>query len=491
MITKILCRADGSSNIGLGHMYRMFAIIEFYKKDYEIHFITKESSSLEVVPSDYNVITIPDDITLVDEANWLVNKFEFSKSIVIADGYHFDSKYQKAIKDAGYKLMYIDDLANEHMYADIVINHSPHFTHKDYKREAYTKLKMGTKYAMLRPTFLNCAKRKRLIINIENVFVCFGGADPYNLSFKAVKALIRVPSIKKIHLVLGAAYNHLDIFNLLKETNKLKIYRNLGEKGLSELMLDSHFAIVPSSTILYELCSVKMPVLSGYYVDNQKFIYTALKTEKVIINGGDFSTYNVEDFEIKINDIIKKNSFDSYIENQQNLFDGHMKSRFLGLVNQFNLGFRKANENDAKLIFNWSNDSLVRKQSFNSEEIEWEHHLKWYNNKIKDDKSIFLITLINNKPAGLVRFDVNKDNTTIGILLSNKFRGQKLATAILKKSSCIYFDNHSLPILAYIKKTNLASVKSFEKASYTYFKDDIVKGNSSFVYKLEKEDARK
>ena len=45
-----------------------------------------------------------------------------------------------------------------------------------------------------------------------------------------------------------------------------------------------------------------------------------------------------------------------------------------------------------------------------------------------------------------------------------------------------------MPILAYIKKENKASTKAFENANYTYFKDENVKGSTSFVYKLEKQD---
>ena len=39
---------------------------------------------------------------------------------------------------------------------------------------------------------------------------------------------------------------------------------------------------------------------------------------------------------------------------------------------------REANYNDTKLIFNWSNDPLVRAQSFNSNIIEFENHKNWF-----------------------------------------------------------------------------------------------------------------
>lgn len=33
---KIIFRADGNSNIGLGHLFRLFALVEIYKDVYEI-----------------------------------------------------------------------------------------------------------------------------------------------------------------------------------------------------------------------------------------------------------------------------------------------------------------------------------------------------------------------------------------------------------------------------------------------------------------------
>lgn len=131
---------------------------------------------------------------------------------------------------------------------------------------------------------------------------------------------------------------------------------------------------------------------------------------------------------------------------------------------------------------------LVRQNSYNSDSISIEKHKIWYLEKIKNKNTLFLIALINNKQAGIVRFEINKGYSIIGILVSKEFRGQKLASAFLNRSAEKYFENYDSPILAYIKKENIASIKSFEKARYTYFKDEIINGITSFVYKLEKHD---
>ena len=75
MIKKLLFRADGNSKTGLGHLYRLFALVEMFKENYEFVFITKENSILEVIPQEYPLLKIPQKLHTVDEPKWLKNKF--------------------------------------------------------------------------------------------------------------------------------------------------------------------------------------------------------------------------------------------------------------------------------------------------------------------------------------------------------------------------------------------------------------------------------
>jgi UDP-2,4-diacetamido-2,4,6-trideoxy-beta-L-altropyranose hydrolase len=487
MTKKLIFRADGNAATGLGHLYRLFALVEMCKIDYEFIFISKETSTLNIIPSSYKTKLIPGLITIDQEPDWLVSLYDPSEYIIVADGYQFSSTYQKNIKEKGFKLIYIDDLAQEHMYADVVVNHSPYAHESHFSKEPYTKLALGTKYALLRPLFLDEAKQNKSIQFIDSAFICFGGVDSLNLTKKAVEAVLKSPNFKQIHVVLGGAYAHEEIFNLEeKQSDKITIYRNLPEDQLISVMKKCNFSIAPASTILYELLCVKMPVLSGFYVENQKNIYKGLVEEKVIIEGGDFSNYTVLDFEEKINPILQRKDIDLFLSNQHELFNGNSKPQFLGLLNQINISFRKAKPKDVTIVFNWSNDELVRINSYNSNRIEFEDHKNWFSNKITNKNTLFLIALINNNPAGMVRFDIKREYSVVGILISKSYRGQKLASEFLTESSKAYFKKHKVPILAYIKKENKTSVKVFEKSGYTYLKDEIIHGIVSFVYKLEK-----
>ena len=333
MKKKIIFRADGNTDTGLGHLYRLFALVEIFKESYDYLYLTSESSAIEVIPKDYNVDLISKDIGLLDEPNWLSEKYDAKNHIIIADGYHFTSNYQKRLKELGFSVVYVDDLVKEHMYADIVINHSSSCQVSDFKSESYTRFALGTKFSLLRPAFLDLAKKSRIINEIDKVFICFGGADKFDFSLKTVKILLEINRIEKIYVVLGGAYKG-DEIRVLKNKfpDRIEIHKNLSEKELISVMKICNLAIVPTSTILYELLCVKMPIISGYFVDNQMSVYHWFNENGCFYGVGDFCDFDFE----KLKDIIQKfedqSLVQSHINNQARCIDGNQKDRFLQLI---------------------------------------------------------------------------------------------------------------------------------------------------------------
>lgn len=483
----LICRADGNASTGLGHLYRMFALYEMYKDTFDVTFITRENSEIKVIPKGYKTLLIPNSVSLNDEAEWLSNQFNAQEDIVIADGYHFVGDYQKQLKNLGFYLMYVDDLVTKRLHADVVVNHSQNLHRGQFNAVQNSIFALGTKYAILRPQFLEAAKRDRKIETIDTVFVCFGGADVLDLTSKAVEALLQCQTVKKIHVVLGCAYKHHSIFKLAETNSLIKIHQNLDEADLIKVMTACNFAIVPSSTILYEICCVKMPVLSGYFVDNQKNIYAAFDEDELIYPAEDFSKYKVEDFQNRIEAILNKTDYNYFIANQSKLFDGEIKQRFLNLL--MPLEFRKATLEDSRLLFDWSSDDLVRQNSFNSEQLIFENHNQWFTDKLKDENQLFLIAMVDNQEAGLVRYSLGKNNAVVGISISKQFRGKQLAARFLVESAKVYFKTNALPIFAYIKKQNIASIKSFENAGYSFLKETKVNDHDTVIYQLEKKES--
>lgn len=137
------------------------------------------------------------------------------------------------------------------------------------------------------------------------------------------------------------------------------------------------------------------------------------------------------------------------------------------MLKEFNI--RLAGKDDIKKVFELSNDSLVRQNSVHTKPIAWDDHVKWFLNRIENKNNPFYIIEDKNKNfIGQVRLDVQNE-PVISVSIAKDFRGKNLASCIIKACSV---KSGFKTVFAYIKKTNTPSVKSFEKAGYTYLTED-------------------
>lgn len=149
------------------------------------------------------------------------------------------------------------------------------------------------------------------------------------------------------------------------------------------------------------------------------------------------------------------------------------------------IGIRDATINDAQILFDWANDPVTRQNSFNSRTIDWHDHIQWLKKRLIDQVSKTYILHIDRKPIGVVRVDVN-ETAIISLTVESDHRGMGLGAEILKIACNTYWGNNTGEILAYIKKDNIASQHVFEKAGFTFLKDDIFNGFEYLILKAER-----
>ncbi|MGB0428445.1 MAG: GNAT family N-acetyltransferase, partial [Flavobacteriales bacterium] len=115
-----------------------------------------------------------------------------------------------------------------------------------------------------------------------------------------------------------------------------------------------------------------------------------------------------------------------------------------------------------------------------------EEHKNWYKEKLTSSNALLLVNEYNKTPAGLVRFEIKENQSTVGILIANEYRGKGLSFRMLTKSIFHYFNLYNQPVFAYIKESNKASIKAFEKAGFYFFEKTTINSFPTFVYKIEK-----
>lgn len=146
---------------------------------------------------------------------------------------------------------------------------------------------------------------------------------------------------------------------------------------------------------------------------------------------------------------------------------------------------RQATIDDLSLYFEWANEIEVRKQSFNSDIINFESHQKWFKKKLNDNSCMLLVGEFNNIPIGQVRFesDFQAKTSSIGISIDKNSRGKSISSELLIKASNHFLNAYPEFIInAYIKEINHKSIYVFTKAGFKFLEKIIYQGHDSVLY---------
>jgi len=329
---RVIFRADGNGEIGLGHLVRSSALAHMLMQDFEIVFATEgiSSSGRKVVSNTAKeVIELSSASSAVEFATYVRNE-----DIVVLDGYTFDTPYQEVIRKKGCKLVCIDDIHQYPFVADAVINQSASVTTSDYSLRKGTKLCSGFEYALLRAPFLEAACQHREISVVETAFVSMGGADQGNISMKVLDALLLSKAFKKIIVLMGSANENLaSVREFINRSQvKVDIHVDVDEYKVRDLLLDSEVAFCPASSIAVECCAVGIPLFAGYTATNQKGILDTLKNAGACRDLGDWNTLSINEIVTQINNGCSDlPALNNMLAAQKRLVDGKSGERLLNL----------------------------------------------------------------------------------------------------------------------------------------------------------------
>ena len=331
----IYFRADANSSIGLGHLTRLIALAEMLRGDFECIFLIQElENGIKKILVDKQL----DFFELNPNTDYILESIELNQIIqencvVVLDGYHFDQDYILKIKTPKRKIVLIDDFIKSFEGVDVIINHALGVKEADYQHHKLQYC-LGAEYALLRPSFLEIAKKEKVIIDISKAFICFGGADTYNLTLRILQELECTTFFKEINVVLASSFPFSNSVyeHKIKSNLNIIIHENLSESDMANLMFECHFAIAPTSGLSYEICSAKMVFLGGYYVENQKAIHDGFAKKGCIYSLGDLSSLSDLSLVSKIHNILKKTeSISELIECQKLTITGKSKENYCWL----------------------------------------------------------------------------------------------------------------------------------------------------------------
>jgi len=291
----LIFRVDAGNKIGTGHLMRCLALAQAWQDTGgRAVFITtcRNESLLERLDAEgFAVHRLPENNEWGEAARIIAG---YDADWLVLDGYHFDEAYQRSIKDAGYKLLAIDDMAHlKHYYADIILNQNLHAEQLSYECEPHTRLLMGTDYVLLRREFLAYKGRKpETAETAKKILLTMGGSDPNNITLKVIQALgqVGVPGIEAI-VVIGASNQNADALRAAAGESlvHMQTIRNAG--NMPELMAEADVAVCSAGTTVWELVYSGVPMLLSVIADNQQDIMQSAIDKKIALP---FSIENIK-----------------------------------------------------------------------------------------------------------------------------------------------------------------------------------------------------
>jgi UDP-2,4-diacetamido-2,4,6-trideoxy-beta-L-altropyranose hydrolase len=482
----LILRCDASVSIGTGHVMRCLALAQAWQDagGDAVFVMAQSTPAIEERLREYAVTietfqqvpgSVEDAQASIEAARACGAKW------IVVDGYQFGADYQKGLKKAGLKVLFVDDTGHaEHYLADLVLNQNAHAIAEMYRsRGGNTRLLLGPRYALLRREFASQRNFRREIPAIgRKVLVTMGGSDPENLTSRVIEALtlIEMPELEAV-VVAGGSNPHLE--SLRAATARLgagvRLLSNVD--NMAEWMIWADVAVSAAGTICWEMCLLGLPSLLIDIAPNQTPVAEKLHRLGAAIHFGNAANAVPKTIAASLQELIlSKESRATISRKAAELVDGRGAERVVEAIRGHGLRVRAVEQKDCRLLWEWANDPVVRQASFHSAPILWDEHWEWFTNKLQDPKSVMYIgENCAGVPVGHVRFNLDPERAVISVVVAPEFRGKGWGRELIWFSMrTLILAGFTGRIEAFVKPDNQASIRLFESTGFRKVGSDSV-----------------
>ena len=466
---KIYIRADGNAKIGYGHLMRSLAFATHAKSLTDVVLFIRHPDEFAINACESYKIQCVDisDVPLEKEALFLAETIP-SKSVLFIDGYQFDEAYLRQISSNGAYLMCMDDHHDRYFPSGCIINIAELKDPSKVKRNIGTKLVYGLSYALIRPEFEPFHQSRN-----STVFICFGGGnETEDIIKKTINAIIESAcTIETIQVVVNKQLQ-ADL-QLWREEHypqkEVEVLSQLGPVEMNQLMNNACLGISSSSTVALECRASGLPLIAGYFVDNQMGMYDSLLSTNEITGAGNLKTISEKELAQLI-----QTKLTTLAEHQENsvLQPKNIRSNYQRLIQACSIErdftLRKAEEKDVMLYLNWANEPEVRRNAINSQPIVEENHRKWFSSRLASKSTILLVGMWQQEEVGQVRFDEHDGAWEIDYSVSPAFQRKGFGELLIRKG--MEYLKQTTPqaecVIGMVKPENSSSIRVFQKLHF-------------------------
>ncbi|MBD3342064.1 MAG: hypothetical protein GF353_23390 [Candidatus Lokiarchaeota archaeon] len=311
-LKDVLIIADGSSEIGMGHLTRELDIgKELQKRGFEVIFLSKNyQEGIKIIEKErIKIYKIDKTIKNITEAIENMKKlfapnFHWFDFIIVDLPYFFENQsYIDYLKKYCQKIVIISDAPKFFkINADLVFLISSHRDSIFLDDETNTKYFCGLRYFPLRESFQKVGI-KTIKPKVSTILLTFGGSDPMNFSKRILNLLKKKRVDAEIILVSGAGYplgKYKEL--IIIADDKISLLRD--HKRMIDLYQKADICLCSAGNTLIEVltCGVPAIVLPQTQTEDQRA--QKFKKKEMIYNMG--LEFNDEELYQKISKLISK-----------------------------------------------------------------------------------------------------------------------------------------------------------------------------------------
>ena len=472
---RILIRCDASLSIGSGHVIRCRTLArELQRRGSEVNFLCRRQPGdlINLLVHEFQVLALPEQ-PLADADGlegrdlygaWLGCSQDqdaaqclqvlaeagiTSACWLVADHYGLDAGWEEQLLvglsggDAAPKLLVIDDLADRPHQANLLLdqNFFGEVTEQRYQELVPPQCcqLLGPHYALLGPEYAQLHLLVPPRNQFRRVIVFFGGVDSFNLTARALEALID-PSLSElvVDVVLGLHSPHQqEVAQLVARRPNTVLHGHL--PSLAGLMARADLAIGASGATTWERACLGLPSLVVTTAANQLPFAEALDGAGHLRLLGDEASVTAEQIRSALLSLVAESEVR---DAATGLTDGWGAPRLAiaMLGSQGKISLRPATALDEALLSHWSNDLQVRANSFMQEPIELVDHHHWFQKSLVNPNRLLLIaTTVDGCPIGQFCLDREPASSNgvasqaqLGLLLDRCALGHGLASELLR-----------------------------------------------------------
>jgi len=334
---RIVFRADGSDIIGLGHVVRCISLIQILSDEFECLLICRRPTDVLIKLAEpwCKVYALHQETSDNEEVE--IAKYLQKTDILVLDGYNFTPEYQLEVSKYVKYVVVIDDISSQDFYADVIINHGSTQYLKPYRSKPETRVFSGFSYLIARREFLEAARRKRKVKDVNTIFICMGGSDPFNITPKVLQASIECDFITHIIIVIGALNKEKECLERIIRSNpekKIELIVNADAISMVEFINKSQIAMSTASSVALEICCVKSALICGTVIENQFSIHQQLIDSGCCKSVGDWRSVKIETIKQLIFSFRSPKDVNKIMELQNSRIDGNSGKRILSIFKE-------------------------------------------------------------------------------------------------------------------------------------------------------------